>query len=119
MNNPATLSFLVVQTDKGAEIVTHPRDTAVDLFESVELTCKVDGNPRPRIKWFKNGVEIDEVFEVLQIAEIDLNNRGFYSCSAENEIRVSETIVEKKQVTSTTAVLNIQSKYTCVLVSLG
>ena len=82
------------------------------MFESVELRCIADGVPRPSIKWFKNGVEIvDEVFDVLRISEIDLNDRGFYSCLVENEIRVSETIVEQKQGTSITALLNIQSEH--------
>ena len=97
--------------DKGAEIITHPSDTAVDLFEAVELTCKVDGVPRPRITWFKNGVEIkEEVFDILRISEVNLNNRGFYNCLAENDIRASETTVQLMQVNSTTAVLNIRSK---------
>ena len=54
---------------------------------------------------------VDEVFDVLRISEIDLNDRGFYSCLVENKIRVSETIIEQKQEISITAVLNIQSEH--------
>ena len=111
INKSTTHSFLVVQTDRRAEIVTDPSDTSVSLFAPVELTCKVDGVPRPHIKWFKNGVEIkEEVLDVLRISEVDLNNRGIYSCSAENEIRISETTFQPTQATSMTAVLNIRSK---------
>ena len=85
-------------------ITKPPRESTVDLYSEVELTCEATGNPQPIIHWFKDGKRIfmsDADPPTLLIEEMDLNHRGLYHCEATN--------TAGKDV-SVASVLNLKSK---------
>ena len=60
-----------------------------ELYESASLTCKASGNPIPNILWYKdNDIIINNNSDpsVLLFDELNLDDRGFYYCVAENII---------------------------------
>ena len=70
--------------------------------QNVTLPCKATGFPQPVIRWYKNTVPIDEGRKKfkknnLEIKEIRFEDRGIYSCTAENllgriELSVNVTV---------------------------
>lgn len=53
------------------------------IYTPVNLTCIALGNPTPKIKWFKDGLPLnDEVFPYLYIPELQPESRGEYNCRA-------------------------------------
>ena len=66
------------------------------------LPCDAAGEPKPIIKWFRNGKEIsekDEHFVILgdkslQIANVMASDSGKYRCTATNSSGVDEQVVE-------------------------
>ena len=57
--------------------------------QNVTLHCKAAGFPPPIITWYKDGQMIEEErreFEKrkLEIKEIEFEDRGIYTCTAEN-----------------------------------
>ncbi|KAL9961639.1 hypothetical protein ACROYT_G030625 [Oculina patagonica] len=57
--------------------------------QNVTLSCKAVGLPTPVIKWYKDGHAIEDVrrhFKKrnLEITEIQFEDRGIYTCTAEN-----------------------------------
>ncbi|XP_066248839.1 neuroglian isoform X1 [Euwallacea similis] len=74
------------------EITEAPRDTAAVDDQSINMTCKVMGAPRPTIKWIRNGEEltggrfrVQESGDLL-ITDIQFDDRGNYTCYAENKL---------------------------------
>ncbi|XP_050313304.1 neuroglian isoform X2 [Anthonomus grandis grandis] len=73
------------------EITEAPRDTDVVDNQSINLTCKVMGAPKPTIKWIHNGQELTGGrFKVqdsgdLLINDIQFGDRGNYTCFAKNK----------------------------------
>ncbi|CAH8526186.1 unnamed protein product [Heterobilharzia americana] len=91
----------------------HLRNRYIQEGGSVKLTCSVDGNPTPDIKWFKNGKEIRkgegnyEIQHMLGITSLEIyscseSDSGRYSCRATNSRGEDETdckvIVEANRV---------------------
>ncbi|XP_030756282.1 neuroglian isoform X2 [Sitophilus oryzae] len=74
------------------EITEAPRDTYAVDNQSINMTCKVVGAPRPTIKWIHNGKELTGGrFKVqesgdLLISDVQFDDRGNYTCYAENKI---------------------------------
>ena len=67
--------------------VEEPEESFIlpQLFSRTTLTCKAAGIPQPNITWFKDGEVLPgEMSNTLIIQEMDLTNRGHYSCSAAN-----------------------------------
>ncbi|KAL9961657.1 hypothetical protein ACROYT_G030647 [Oculina patagonica] len=57
--------------------------------QNVTLPCKAAGFPPPVITWYKDGQVIAEErkrfnFRILKITEIQFEDRGIYTCTAEN-----------------------------------
>lgn len=57
--------------------------------QSVTLPCKAVGFPQPLIKWYKDNEPIDEGRQHftewnLEFQEIKFEDRGIYTCKAEN-----------------------------------
>ena len=66
------------------------------------LPCKAAGFPQPVITWYKNGHQIDDQRKQfnkkdLEIRDIQFDDRGIYTCIAENllgriELSVNVTV---------------------------
>ncbi|XP_062535649.1 uncharacterized protein LOC134204852 isoform X2 [Armigeres subalbatus] len=61
------------------------------VVASMSFNCSANGNPAPRITWFKNGREIKNNhivhfnYPILRINTIDPEDEGLYQCIAKNE----------------------------------
>lgn len=99
----ASLGLSIVIIFKIAPMFTKvPEKVVVDLFQTAILSCEATGQPSPLISWFKDKVIIDmEHDNTLTIDEVQLNDRGNYTCVAEN----SEGKIE-----SPPALVNVASK---------
>ena len=58
---------------------------------SVTLTCIGSGNPAPRVRWYKQGVNIARGIEngrglTLDISSVQTTDAGVYRCTAKNEV---------------------------------
>lgn len=68
-------------------------EIATDYGSSIEIPCKVAGIPQPRVKWFRNGEEIDlssnqywkNDENSLVIQKVNLNDSAVFQCLASNE----------------------------------
>ena len=79
----------MVITFLSPNIEVHPVDTIVELYQSASLICIATGNPAPNILWYKDNVIFSNTNSdpsVLLFDEINLDDRGFYRCEAENII---------------------------------
>ena len=66
-----------------------PVDTVTLLYSPVQLTCEAVGQPLPVVRWYKDGVAItphNEHTPTLEILELNIDDRGFYYCSASSVI---------------------------------
>ena len=52
--------------------------------ERAVFRCRVGGNPKPTIQWYKDEVQLNRNGPVLEFFEAGLQDRGFYSCVATN-----------------------------------
>jgi len=70
--------------------ISKPSSSAVTVREKqhVILPCKAAGFPQPVITWYKNGLVIGKKQLVkaghLEFKEIQFEDRGMYTCTAEN-----------------------------------
>lgn len=84
------------ETFAGPTFVTTPRSQVVREGDTVTLDCVANGNPKPTIKWLKNGEDIDisdldSRFGIvgtgsLQINDIEDKDSGDFQCRASNTI---------------------------------
>jgi len=75
--------------------VAPPRDRRVEEGGSIQLSCKVVGNPWPHVKWYKDDDEVipddytnvysEGDYQHVQIDEITLDHKGRYCVEAYNE----------------------------------
>ena len=81
----SSFSHAAVQRLSPPVIETGPSTVFASLYQSVNFTCIVSGNPQPSITWFKDGVQIpQQMSSVLLIPEVGLSSRGTYHCMATN-----------------------------------
>ncbi len=86
-------------------ITEHPEDTAVEKNSPVTLKCSAEGDPEPKIRWFKDGdlvvtAAIDPKSHRVQLPSGSLfflravqskrkdgeNDAGVYWCNARNAL---------------------------------
>ena len=78
--------------------------------QNVTLPCKAAGFPPPVITWYKDGDVIEEERRQfkkrnLEIKEIQFEDRGVYTCTAENllgRIRTSVNVTVKGNINCVT-----------------
>ena len=83
-------------------IAKPPSSVTVKEKESITLPCNSAGFPHPVITWYKNGHQIDDERKQfnkkdLEIRDIQFDDRGIYTCTAENllgrvELSVNVTV---------------------------
>ncbi|KAK0423255.1 hypothetical protein QR680_008049 [Steinernema hermaphroditum] len=77
-------------------------DTWTDRGETLTLKCCVTGDPRPEIKWYRNGVLLRDSQRVsldyasdgtctCVVRECNLSDEGIYRCEAENSLGKAKT----------------------------
>ncbi|XP_073671181.1 vascular cell adhesion protein 1-like [Paramisgurnus dabryanus] len=70
-------------------IIVSSNSSIVQLGEHLEITCHADGNPQPKILWWKIGV-INPIAEgqneKLVINNASWSQAGLYECEARNEV---------------------------------
>ena len=65
---------------------TEPARQVVDLDTEVTLHCEAQGEPRPVISWYKDKVMLENEHENTLVFEVQLDDRGNYSCVAKNAL---------------------------------
>lgn len=102
-----TQGRLVVKELEQASILVPPNfirlleNNTISLGASIELHCKVEGNPLPTVQWFKNGDCIDFSHQqgltynngeaILRFDDIQLEDEAVYTCKANNMIGFDQT----------------------------
>ena len=91
--------------------------TVIDK-QNVTLPCKATGFPQPVITWYKNGHLIEDEKRKfkksnLEIKGITFEDRGIYTCTADNllgrvELMVNVTVKGKWILNVEYCILNIQ-----------
>ena len=86
-------------------ITSPPKPVYQKIYTPVNLTCLASGFPTPHIQWFKDGSQLSErVLPYLYIPELEVQDRGYYHCSATAVyVDGSSDTVQSQQV-----VVNIQ-----------
>lgn len=92
------ISF-VIFTD-APRIVSRPRDKTVIETAMVVFFCNATGNPRPHIRWTRDGTPVANGTTLSFAAK--RNDTGTYQCSADNDLETSAT---------SRATLLVQCKY--------
>ncbi|XP_050519351.1 neuroglian isoform X1 [Diabrotica virgifera virgifera] len=82
------------------EIIEAPRDTQAVDNQNVTMICKVLGAPKPNVKWIQNGRELTGgKYDVqsngdLIIDKVQFDDRGNYTCYAENKLGNTSAIAK-------------------------
>ena len=81
-----SLSPPVIDKFNQAVVETDPElEEFLSLLLPLTLSCGAVGFPDPSITWYKDGAPLPgETGRTLTIAEVDVEDRGRYWCSAEN-----------------------------------
>ncbi|XP_075916791.1 neuronal cell adhesion molecule-like isoform X1 [Petromyzon marinus] len=86
-------TFTVTMEAKPYWIAPEPESRVYAPWDTVELACLADGIPKPLVRWFFNGVPIDEAPAVpgrsvdgdsLTLRRLDGGATGVYQCEASN-----------------------------------
>ncbi|XP_006001437.1 vascular endothelial growth factor receptor 2 isoform X2 [Latimeria chalumnae] len=92
-----------VQERKAPMIIEQLNNQPVNMSETIEIRCKVEGTPKPFITWFKNnetliensGILLQDQNSTLSIQRVTKEDGGFYMCMACNDLgcATSETLI--------------------------
>ncbi|CAG2053837.1 unnamed protein product [Timema podura] len=98
--------FATEETLRAPEFTTRLQELIpVRDGELTRLEVKVEGRPRPKVRWFKQGVELapskdfqmedyNDGTSVLTITEVYPDDEGEIICEASNELGVAKTVTE-------------------------
>ncbi|XP_078021506.1 neuronal cell adhesion molecule a isoform X10 [Epinephelus lanceolatus] len=94
-NNLGTVHHIIKVTVKAAPFwVSAPRNLILAPNETGILTCRVSGEPKPKISWFVNGVPIENAPEdhsrkveddTVILSNVQSGSSAVYQCNASNE----------------------------------
>lgn len=92
------------------EISSPPRDEETVDGKDVKLLCRVNGVPKPEVKWIRNGIELTGGrYTILQNGDLLIRNVAFtdmgqYMCNARNKLGEASasgnlTVRQRTQIT--------------------
>ncbi|KAK5876912.1 hypothetical protein CesoFtcFv8_026216 [Champsocephalus esox] len=94
-NNLGTAYHIIKVTVKAAPFwVSAPRNLILAPNETGILTCRVNGEPKPKISWFVNGVPIENAPEdhgrkvdddTVILSNVQSGSSAVYQCNASND----------------------------------
>ncbi|XP_033930952.1 neuronal cell adhesion molecule a isoform X7 [Pseudochaenichthys georgianus] len=94
-NNLGTAHHIIKVTVKAAPFwVSAPRNLILAPNETGILTCRVNGEPKPKISWFVNGVPIENAPEdhsrkvdddTVILSNVQSGSSAVYQCNASND----------------------------------
>ena len=91
VSKPKEERVIVGQLTKSATVSVGTNLTTLEGKE-LKLTCPVKGTPKPKIKWYKDGIELKSGPRItlkddgiLIITKLEADEAGKYTCSAENK----------------------------------
>uniref|UniRef100_A0A7N6A8K4 Neural cell adhesion molecule L1 n=1 Tax=Anabas testudineus TaxID=64144 RepID=A0A7N6A8K4_ANATE len=91
-NNMGTAHHIIKVTVKAAPFwVSAPRNLILAPNETGILTCRVSGEPKPKISWFVNGVPIGKDHsrkvedDTVILSNVQSGSSAVYQCNASNE----------------------------------
>ncbi|XP_063761950.1 neuronal cell adhesion molecule a isoform X6 [Eleginops maclovinus] len=94
-NNLGTAHHIIKVTVKAAPFwVSAPRNLVLAPNETGILTCRVNGEPKPKISWFVNGVPLENAPEdhsrkvdddTVILSNVQSGSSAVYQCNASNE----------------------------------
>lgn len=94
-NNLGNVHHLIKVTVKAAPFwVSAPRNLILAPNETGILTCRVNGEPKPKISWFVNGVPIENApqdhtrkveDDTVILSSVQSGSSAVYQCNASNE----------------------------------
>ncbi|GAB6025721.1 hypothetical protein CHUAL_011705 [Chamberlinius hualienensis] len=90
---------LIINGRAAPSFVERPQNEAVISGKTVTFACSATGEPRPVIKWRKDGIPIEQLVSIrsnfrlnhdgtFQIDNVSDQDRGLYECRAENEVGI-------------------------------
>uniref|UniRef100_A0A1A8EE95 Contactin 1 n=1 Tax=Nothobranchius kadleci TaxID=1051664 RepID=A0A1A8EE95_NOTKA len=71
-----------VSVEAFPEWVEHITSTEKDIYSSFTMSCIAKGEPKPQIRWLKNGEPFDR--KEMRFARLAFDDSGMYQCIAEN-----------------------------------
>ncbi|XP_054910741.1 neuronal cell adhesion molecule a isoform X5 [Poeciliopsis prolifica] len=94
-NKLGSAHHLIKVTVKAAPFwISAPRNLVLAPNETGILTCRVNGNPKPKINWFVNGRPIEDVYEengpkieedTVILSNVQTGSSAVFQCNASNE----------------------------------
>ncbi|XP_043963817.1 neuronal cell adhesion molecule a isoform X14 [Gambusia affinis] len=94
-NKLGSAHHLIKVTVKAAPFwISAPRNLILAPNETGILTCRVNGNPKPKINWFVNGRPIQDVYEengpkieedTVILSNVQSGTSAVFQCNASNE----------------------------------
>lgn len=87
-----------------------------DIYEDTNLTCTIDGKPKPKIAWYFNEIKVNisnllEDMSILPLFNISIEHEGKYTCFGENDNGVISSDLYFKVTGLGKFVKNIRKKY--------
>ncbi|KZS03066.1 Uncharacterized protein APZ42_034306 [Daphnia magna] len=81
----STIPSRVILENCAPFVVMEPQNCRIEAGESLELKCRIEGNPIPDFQWYKDDFPLyKEVSCSLQISSTMLHHSGLYRCLARN-----------------------------------
>lgn len=96
----------VISIPESLRFVQLPESQTVQVGADVSFVCRVDGQPTPRIQWWRDGqqlsvggrIEIEDDGNVLRILAAKESDSARYVCRAKNSNGYAETSADLKVV---------------------
>ena len=95
-----TLSFSSSVSDLAKSFRAEPRDLRVHLGDNAMFSCDIDGQPRPKVTWYRDETIIREQGNInykfyqdgtLEISNVQFADLGSYKCRVENPERYRDS----------------------------